>query len=69
MQLYEILLPKNFIANSAEVMYLIVINRNEYQSIFRERVSCHIQSGVNHVQPIGMEITIAVGILLKTSSK
>lgn len=69
MQLYKIFLSKNLIANSAEVMYLIVINRNKYPAIFCEQVSCNFQSGINHVQPIGMETTVGVGILFKTSSK
>lgn len=69
MQLYKIFLSKNLIANNAEIMHLIVINRNKYHAVFCEQVSCYLQSGINHVQPIVVETTIGVGILFKTSSK
>ena len=58
----NIILSKYFIANFSKVLHLIVINGNKYHTIIREQISCNLQSRVNHVEPIGMESTIAFGI-------
>ena len=45
---------------------LVVINANEYDPIFCQQIFRHFQTRINHIQPIGVESSIALGIRYKT---
>ena len=62
----EILISEDFITNFYKICFFIISNRNENHAIIRQQVSCHFQSRINHVEPVGMEAAVALGIGYKT---
>ena len=57
---------ENLSTNFLQILNLVVINRDKYHAILRQQVSCHLQSWINHIQPIGVEASVALGIRNKT---
>ena len=58
----EIFLAEGLIAQSAQVMRLIVIDRYENDAIGKQELSGKEQAGVKHVQPVGMKTAIRLCI-------
>ena len=51
----EISFPKHLIANLPKILHLIVINRNEYNTVLCQQISGNFQPWVDHIQPIRVE--------------
>ena len=62
----EILFSKNFIANLFQILNLMVINAYKYHAILSQQVPCHFQSWINHIQPISVEASVALGVCHQT---
>lgn len=62
----KITFSKNLITYLLQILNLIVINRDEYHTILGQKVPCHFQSWINHIQPIGMKSTVALGVRHQT---
>ena len=59
---YEALFSKYLVAHFYKVICLSVINRDKYHSVIRQQVPCHFQTRIDHIEPIGMEAAIALGV-------
>ena len=57
---------ENFSTNFLQIFNLMVINRNKYHTIVSQQVPCHFQSWINHIQPIGVEASVAFGVRHQT---
>ena len=58
----EISFPKHLIANLPKILHLIVINRNEYNTVLCQQISGNFQPWVDHVQPVRVEPAVAFGV-------
>lgn len=59
----EITFAKHFIANISHILILVVVNAYDYQAIIRQQILSKSNPGTDHIQPIGMETTVAFGVL------
>ena len=62
----EITFAKHFIANISHILILVVVNAYDYQAIIRQQILSKSNPGINHIQPIGMETTVTLGVLYHT---
>ena len=60
----KILRAKNFITNSLQVFSLIIVHGNEYYTIFSQEVASNFETWVYHVEPVGVETTVAFDVAL-----
>ena len=62
----KVFLAKNFVSNFLQVSSFIITYRNKYHTILSQQVPCHFQSWINHIQPIGVEASVAFGVRHQT---
>jgi hypothetical protein len=56
---YAVLLPEDLVAKLAEIAQFIIINGDENDSIFGQKISGEIEPRIHHVQPLGMIASFA----------
>ena len=65
---HKVFFAKNLITNFTEVCHFIVINRNENHTIIPQQVGCQPQTGIHHIQPVGVipahRLRVGLGCLL-----
>src|SRR5665811_2559949 len=59
---YKILFPENLITKLASVVYLTIIDANKDHPILPQQIPRQIQPWIHHVQPLGMEPPVGVGV-------
>ena len=47
-----------------QIVFLVIIYRNEDNSVVRQKVTGDFQAGIYHVEPIGMKAAIAFSVAL-----
>ena len=63
---FKISFAKHFITNFPKILHFMIINRDKYHTILSQQVPCHFQSWINHIQPIGVEASVALGVRHQT---
>ena len=52
---HKVLLTKDLITDAAQVMLLMVINRDKDHAVFREELSCQREASMDHRAPVGVK--------------
>src|SRR6185312_11275960 len=58
----EILLAINFIQDQSKISDLSIVARDEDDTVRVEKIPRHLQSGIHHVQPVGMKSAGRFGV-------
>ena len=62
----EITFSKNLCTNFKKIRAFIIIYTNKNRAIICQQILCQLQPRINHIEPIGMETAIALGVGHKT---
>lgn len=61
----KILLAENLIANLLEILLLAVINTDKDNAVLRKQTLRHLETRIDHIQPVRVKAPVAVQILFE----